>query len=138
MTSSVAGWTIKTYVCPTAWDGNNSYVIDRGNQTTNSGFAFGFARYSQTVDYYKPCLFSEGTKAQTGATTYLNASSGRTNCYINAWAHIAVVKLASDDANLYFYPNGTSCGSVAVGTNYTSGASWSQITLGKSRGIENI
>jgi len=44
---------------------------------------------------------------------------------------VAVVKQSGNNTNIFLYLNGQSCGDVAVGTNYTSSATWNQVLKGK-------
>ena len=128
---NATAWTVEAYVFNTSTlTDNEQYFVDFRNPTSFDGanFAVGLARYTNlTQTYFRPVVYSSGTTQQTGASgATQRATSGPTNVYTNCWAHVAAVKQSTDANNVYLYLNGVSCGTVAVGTNYTTGATWAQ------------
>ena len=101
--SLATAWTIEAYVCPTTFDGAENYFLDlRNSSSANGGFALGIYRYIDlNVQYNRPVVFSEGTATETGNGAVKQAQSGPTNNYLNSWAHVAYVKLSTDNTKLY-------------------------------------
>jgi hypothetical protein len=133
---SATAWTVEAYVFNTSTlNDTEQFFLDfrSSSSASGAGFAVGLGRYTNlTQVYFRPVVYSEGTTTQTGAAgATLRAASGPTNVHTNCWAHVAVVKSSADANNIYLYLNGASCGTVAIGTNYTSGATWAQVLLGK-------
>jgi len=132
---NTTAWCVEAYVYPTSSPDNEQYTIDFRNPSSysGSGFAVGIARYTtSTPNFFRPVVYSAGTVAQTGTGgATQRPSSGPTNFFLNTMAHIAVVKQVNDSSNLYMYLNGQSCGTVPIGTNYTTGVPWAQQSLGK-------
>jgi hypothetical protein len=133
---NTTAWTIEAYLYPTSSPDNEQYFIDFRNSVfpSNSGFAVGIGKYTSTTpNFFRPVVYSDGTGGTaatgTGGATQ-RPSSGPTNFSLNTWAHIAVVKQANNNSNLYMYLNGQSCGTVNIGTNYTT-LTWGQQVIGK-------
>ena len=134
--SAPTAWTIEAHVCPTSAPDAQQFFLDlrTSGSPDNSGFAVGISKYSDlNVQYFRPCVYSSGTTTNTGiAGATRTVTSGPTNFYLNCWAHIAIVKLATDNTTLYVYLNGQSCGTISnVGTNYSSTALWNPVTIGR-------
>ena len=127
---NATAWTVEAYVYPTASPDNEQYFIDFRNPASpdNAGFAIGIAKWTNlSQPYFRPVVYSSGTISQTGpGGATLRTQSGPTNFHLNCWGHIAVTKISSDPTNIYLFLNGVSCGSVAVGPNYTTSATWTQ------------
>jgi hypothetical protein len=134
--SAPTAWTIEAHVCPTSAPDAQQFFLDlrASGSPDNAGFAVGISKYTNlNVQYFRPCVYSTGTTTNTGlGGATRTVTTGPTNFYLNCWAHVAIVKLASDNTTLYVYLNGQSCGTITnVGTNYTSSSLWNPVTIGR-------